>query len=117
MFCQLPAPCLLIHQIISPELTGKQNSPTEALSISWGLTWMRTRGPLLADSVPVTPTPSTPASLHLCAKMGEQAGPTTKLSASFLQLTGLGVRGREVWAEVEKSPAQDWLRRLGCETL
>ena len=49
--------------------------------------------------------------------MGEQAGPTTKLSASFLQLTGLGVRDREVWAEVEKSPAQDWLRRLGCETL
>ena len=46
--------------------------------------------------------------------MGEQAGPTTKLSASLLQLTGLGVRGREVWAEVEKSLAQDWHCRLVC---
>ena len=116
MFCQPPAPCLLIHQIISRELMGKQNSPTEALGISCGLTWMTTRGPLLADSVPVAPTPSTPASFRLRAEMGEQAGPTLKLSASLLRLTGLDVRGHEVWAEV-KSPAQDWLCRLGCETL
>lgn len=110
MFCQPPAPCLLIHQIISPELRGKQNSLTDALGISWGFTWMRTRGPLLADLVPVAPTPSTPDSLRLCAEMGEQAGPAPRL-------TGLDVRGHEVWAEVEESPAQDRLCRLGCETL
>ena len=110
MFCQPPAPCRLIHQIISPERRGKQNSPTDTLGISRDLTWMRTRGPLLADSVPVAPTPSIPDCLRLCAEMGEQAGPAPKL-------TGLDVRGREVWAEAEESRAQDRLCRLGCETL
>lgn len=81
-----------------------------------GLSLMTTRGPLLAGLGPCCPYPSIPACFRLRAEMGEQAGPTLKPSASLLQLTGLDVRGHEVWTEV-KSPAQGSACRLGCETL
>lgn len=110
--CQLQAPLacrLSTHNTRgnSPQLRGEQSSLTGAPGTSRGLTWMRSRWPLLADSISVSSLPSTPAPLLSPRQGGRASRLSPRLSASLSQSTDLGVRGHGVWAELVKQPASD----------
>lgn len=70
-----PASGELTGRVISPPFMGKHSSLTETLGISWGLTWMGSRWPPLADSTPSLHPSSLPPPFLLVG-LGERAGLT-----------------------------------------